>query len=108
MAPLMAASAIPVLQALDLEAELGCGGGGRGEAEVPVAALREHAPARRALDEPLLDEIGLDHLLEHVALIAEGRGKRLDPRRPAAVVVREAAHIAPVHGVETGAVDLEP
>ena len=46
----------------------------------------QHAAARRALHEALLHQIGLDHLLDHVALVAERRGHGLDPDRTAAVI----------------------
>ena len=39
----------------------------------------------------LLDQIGLDHLLEHVALLRERGGQGLDADRAAAVVLGDAA-----------------
>jgi hypothetical protein len=51
---------------------------------------REHPPARRALDQALLEEVGLDRLLDGVALLGEGRRDRLDADRPAAVVDADA------------------
>ena len=56
-----------------------------------IAGVGQHAPARRALDQALLDEIGLDHVLDHVARFRERRGQRLDADRPAAVVLGDAA-----------------
>jgi hypothetical protein len=46
---------------------------------------RQHAAARRALDEALLDQIGLDDLLDGVARLAERRGKGVDSDRAAIV-----------------------
>ena len=67
----------------------------------------EHAAARRALHEALLDQVGLDDLLDGVARLGERRGHCLDADRPAAVVLGNGAKIAAVHGVETGVIDLE-
>ncbi len=73
-----------------------------------VGGLGQHAAARRALHEALLHQIRLDHLLDHVALLAKRRRQGLDADRAAAVIVGDAAQIAPVHRVEPAAVDLEP
>ena len=46
---------------------------------------RQHAAARRALDEALLDQIGLDDLLDRVARLAQRRGDGFDAHRPAII-----------------------
>src|SRR5438477_6141193 len=46
--------------------------------EMAVGDLGQHAAARGALQEALLQQIGLDDLFEDVALIAERRCHRLD------------------------------
>ena len=69
--------------------------------------IREHAPARRAPDQPLLDQEGLDHLLDRVALLGKRRRQSVDPDRTAAIACRDAVEITPVHQVETETVDLE-
>ena len=67
----------------------------------------EQPAARRALDEALLDEEGLDDVLDGVARLRQRRRDRLDPDRAAAVIRRDRGEIAAVHGVEAGGVDLE-
>ena len=59
----------------------------RFEAEIAVDLLGHEPPARRALHEALLDEIGLDHLLDDVALLAQRRRHGLDADGSAAVVL---------------------
>ena len=80
----------------------------RREAEVRPGARRQHPPARRALDQPLLQQEGLDHLLDGVAHLRERRRDRLHPHRPAAVVLGEEPQVAPVRPVEPEVVDPEP
>ena len=41
-----------------------------------VAPVRQHAPPRRSRQEPLLQQIGFDHLCQHVALFGKGCGQR--------------------------------
>ena len=72
------------------------------------AAPVEAAPSCRAGDEAKLNEVGLDHILERVARLAEARGERLDPDRAAAVEVGDHHQVAPVHRVEAETVDLQP
>ena len=67
----------------------------------------QQAAARRALQQALLQQVGLDHLLERVALLGQRRRERVDADRPAAVVARDAGEIAPVERVEAELVDLE-
>src|SRR5579883_3239284 len=80
---------------------------GLGEPQVPERMAGEQAPARRALDQALLDQERLDDLLDRVARFRQRRRDGLDPDRPAAIVERDGREIAPIHGVEAGAVDLE-
>src|SRR5688500_10322751 len=69
---------------------------------------REHAAARRALDEALLDQIGLDDFLECVARLAERRGHRLDSYRTAIVELRYNIEVAAIQLVESARIDVEP
>src|SRR5215475_9746566 len=80
---------------------------GLGEAEITEGMRRQQPAARRALDEALLDHERLDDLLDRVARLRQRRSNRLDADRAAAVVLRDHRDIAPVHGIETGAVDFE-
>ena len=52
--------------------------------------------------------IGLDHVLDRVARLAEARGERFDADRAAAVKVGDHGQIAPVHRVEAKRIDLQP
>src|SRR5215207_10478709 len=54
-----------------------------GYAEVAEGVRREHAPARGALNEALLDQIGLDDVLDGVARLGQRRRDRLDADRAA-------------------------
>ena len=60
----------------------------------------QHAAARRALDEALLDQIGLDDLLERVARLAEGGGDGFDADRAAIVEFGNGGEVAPIELVE--------
>ena len=68
---------------------------------------RQQPPARRALHEAELDQIGLDDLLDRVARLGERGGDGLDADRAAAEAERDAVEIAPVHQVEADGVDVE-
>src|SRR5258706_14117550 len=74
--------------------------------EVTVGDLGQHAAAWGALQEALLQQIRLDDLFEHIALVAERRRHRLDPDRAAAVMLGDRAQIAAVHRVEAPPVDF--
>ena len=60
-----------------------------GQPEMPERMAGEQAPARRALQEALLDQIRLDDLLDRVARLGQRRRDGLDADRPAAVVERD-------------------
>ena len=68
---------------------------------------RQHPAARGALQETLLQKIGLDDVLDRVARLRERRGDRFDPNRAAREIHRDHVEIAPVHHVEADIVDLE-
>ena len=55
-----------------------------GEAHVPEGVAGEQAPARGALQEALLDQIGLDDVLDGVARLRQRRRDGLDAHRAAA------------------------
>ena len=60
------------------------------QAEMLPGIRRKHAAARRALDEALLDQIGLDDVLDGVARLGQAGGDRLDADRPAAEIRRSS------------------
>ena len=68
---------------------------------------RQQTPARRALQEALLDEVGLDDVLDGVARLGKRRGDRLDADRTTAEGFGNDGEIAPVHLVEAALVHLE-
>ena len=68
---------------------------------------REHAPARGARDEALLQQIRLDDLLDGVARLRQRGGERLDPDRTAAVIHGDAAQIAMIERIEPALVHFE-
>src|SRR5690606_23171520 len=49
--------------------------------QVIAAALGEGSPARGALQEPLLYEVGLVYVFDRVGLFAHGHGQRMQPDR---------------------------
>src|SRR5262245_2774801 len=61
--------------------------GRSGQAEVAVGAQHQDAPARRAADEALLQQVRLDDLLQRVARLRQGGRDGLDAHRPAVVVL---------------------
>ena len=66
-----------------------------------------HAAARRALQVTLLDEEGLQHVLDRVALLADGRGEIVDADRAAVEFGEHGLEELAVHDVEAGGVDIE-
>ena len=81
----------------------------RVEAEMPPGIGGQHAAARRALDEALLDQIGLDDVLDARRAARDSAGRdRLDADRPAAEIVGDHREIAPVELVEAERIDLQP
>ena len=78
-----------------------------GQPQVLVGPQRQHAPARRAADEALLQQERLDDLLQRVARLRQGRRQRLDADRAAVVVAGDAGEVAVVERIEALAVDLE-
>src|SRR3984957_6691033 len=67
----------------------------------------EQAAAWRALHEALLDQIGLDDLLDRIARLGQRGGDRLDADRAAAKTKGDGVEIAPVHLVEADRIDVE-
>ncbi len=82
-------------------------GAQRLQAEIGVGEVGQHAAARRALHEALLDEVRLDHVLDHVALLGQRRGDGLDADRAAGVVLGDAAAGSAGPWRRARAVDLE-
>ena len=57
---------------------------GHRQPEVLEAALGEHAAARRALDQALLQQVGLVDVLDRVLLLVDRDGQGREPDRAAA------------------------
>src|SRR3546814_16794207 len=68
----------------------------------------EHPPARGPRDQPGLEQIGFDHILDRVARFAEHRRERLHPHRAAAIDVADTGEISPFHRIEPARIQLEP
>ena len=60
-----------------------------------------HAPARGALQEALLDEIGFDNVFNRVGGFADGGGNVFQADRAAAEFVQHGFQEFPVHHVQT-------
>ncbi len=69
--------------------------------------LAQHPAAAGAQDQALLDQVGLDHVLQRVARLGQRGGEGFDADRAAGVVFGDAAEIAAVHRVEAEAVHLQ-
>src|SRR5215467_337679 len=67
----------------------------------------DRAPARRALQEAELQEVRLVDVLDRVRLLAEGRGKGVEPDRAAAVLLRDRPQELAVQPFEPRLIDLE-
>src|SRR5580693_8991164 len=78
-----------------------------GEAEMTEGVRRQKTPARRALHEAKLDEIGLDDVLDRVAGLGERGGDGLDSDRAATELDGDHVEITPIHLVEPNDVDVE-
>src|SRR5690606_5381652 len=77
------------------------------QAEMPIGRLRRDPPARGALQEPGLDQIRLDDVLDRAPFLADGDGETLDADRPAVEALDDREQQLPVHRVETVRIDLE-
>jgi len=71
------------------------------------ARRRQHAAPRRALDQPLLQQIGLDHLFQGVAAFRQGGGQGVDADRPAVKFDNDRIEDPAVHGVQAQRIDFE-
>ena len=68
----------------------------------------QHPAARRALDQALLQQVGLDHLLDGIAAFRQRRRQRFNPHRPATVVFGDQRQIAPVGAIQPQLIDPKP
>src|SRR6185312_17074488 len=78
---------------------------GRGQTEMAVRQRGGDPAAVGPLHETLLDQERLEHVLDRVALLADGRREIVDADRAAAELVEHAAQQLPVHHVEPQRVD---
>src|ERR1700761_7347185 len=78
-----------------------------GQSEVVVGALREHPPARGTFEQALLKQVGLEHVLDRIRLLADGDRKGRKADRSAAEFGRDGVEESAVGAVEAGLVDLE-
>ena len=75
-------------------------------ADVRAAELRDHAAARRALEEAELEQVRLVDVLDRVGLLAERDGERRQADRAALELERDRAQELAVGALEPLAVDL--
>src|SRR3546814_20234623 len=68
----------------------------------------QQAAARGALQEALLDQVGLDDVFQRVARLGQGGGAGLDADRTALEIAGDDPEIAAVHGSQPAGIDLEP
>src|SRR3982751_3273925 len=81
--------------------------GRRHEPEVLVGPARGRPPARRALEQPALEQIGLVDVLDRVLLLPHARGERRQADRAALELAADAAQELAVEAIEAELVDLE-
>jgi hypothetical protein len=72
-----------------------------------IGALRGDAAARRAGNEPLLQEVGLVDIANRVGLLADRGSQRIDSDRTAVELVDYRGEDRAVHLVEATRIDLE-
>src|SRR5579885_341816 len=66
-----------------------------------------HSSARRSLKEAFLDQVRLVHVLQGIALLADGGRKRFNADRPPVELVDDREEELAVHPVEAAVIDLE-
>jgi hypothetical protein len=74
---------------------------------VPVRRQRGDAPARCALQVALLDQVGLDHVFNGVALFANAGGNVVQPHRAAVKAVDHGLQQLAVHQVKALRVHIQ-
>ena len=79
----------------------------RGNAQVTVGRQGGDAPARRALQVTLLDQVGLDHVLDGARLLADAGRDVVQADRPAVEAVDHGLQQLAVHQVEALRIDVE-
>src|SRR3569623_575105 len=75
--------------------------------EMQIRMTCHHPPARGAQEKALLNQKGLQHVLDGAALFADGGGQAVAAHRPAGELIDEGEQQLAVHHVETFAVDVE-
>ena len=83
-------------------------GRGPGVAQMGVRGRRRAATVRGAHDVADLQQEGLDDLGQRLGLVVDRRGDRLEPDRPAAVLLDDGLEESPVEPVEPSLVDALP
>src|SRR6188474_607797 len=72
-----------------------------------VCTWRDHPAAGWPLEQSLLQEIGLEHVLDRVLLLADRHRQRREADRPPAELGRHRIEQGAVGAVEAASVDLE-
>src|SRR3989442_14673218 len=74
---------------------------------MPIRQCGGDTTPRRALEESLLDEIGLEDVFDRVAFFADGGCEVVDADRAAGELGEHRLQELAIHDVETGGVDVE-
>ena len=75
--------------------------------QMPIRLARDHAAARGAHQEALLDQERFEHVFDRAALFGQRRGERFHADRAAVEMIDDRAEQAPIERVEAFGVDLE-
>src|SRR5690242_15885112 len=77
-----------------------------GQAKMLVGPLRQDPAARRPLDQPLLEQVGLEDVLDRVGLLADGDGEGREPDRAPRELARHQFEELAIVAIEPRAIDL--
>src|ERR1044071_3828438 len=78
---------------------------GHWKPEMLVGPGGEHATARSALQQALLKQVGLEHVLDRVGLLADRHGQGREADRPAGELGRDDIEQGAVAGIEPAGAD---
>src|SRR5690606_5144871 len=77
------------------------------QAKVQISVACDHTAARRAHDVALLDQIGLQNILDGVALFTDGRGQAINANRTAVEFFDQGQQQSSILVIQPALVDVE-
>ena len=77
------------------------------DAKVPVRRYRRHPSARCSLQQPLLNQIGLDDILQRIALLADCGRQVINTDRTAGEFFDDSEQEFSIHDVQAQPIDLQ-